>query len=529
MSELAPSDAHVPRRRGRPVGSTSRVLRREQALGVQHFAFLRACLLGLEPKRAWERYLGAAEGCPDLRHVSHRRDALWRQVLEAGRGLAASSGVTEALALLTRARGHDGRASELPTLDEFIEAEGLDRDFHSEAELLALYREHHHLDGAAALARSPRAAVDAQVSALFVIESRLARPPAPDDAVEVWFSAGVAALLRGAGCESLGAAIERINAHGYGWYRRVPRLGEVRARTLVAWLAAAGEAFGCPVDVASCSRPAPRPALDALPPAAPAPLPEAERAAVSAWLERHACRPATRRAYARELERFSSWLRQVCGKGLLAADADDVAAYRGFIGAVPGGWICRRPVPRGDASWRPFRGSLAPASQRLALTAVRCFFQSLGHQHGHRVPPALQVAAGAVQRRPVDWSRLISIAETRAPESAGGRRLVAVLRLARSGVRPSQMAEAGVSALRPPPPAWLPGADGSLQLRKRLPGDRLTAGGIRCVIRRFRARCGELAESFQESLDGFSAQDDESVKDGTGVERFNTVTRPTAP
>jgi hypothetical protein len=513
MPELAPSPKSRPR--GRPAGSTSRVLRRGQALGVQHFAFLRSCLLGLDQKRAWERYLASSEGGSDLGHVMRRRKALWHEVLEAGRALPPTRAVVEALALLTRAGAAAGDAPALPTLDEFIEAEGLDRDFYSEAELLQQYREHHHLDGAAALARAPRDTADDQVRALFVIESGLGRAPAADDAVETWFVPGIAAQLRRAGQGSLGAAIDAINERGYRWYRQVPKLGETRARGIVAWLATAGEAFGRPVDAAACRRPAPQPALDAGPRAGSQPSRhgnDAEGAAVAGWLQRHAAQPATLRTYEREIERFRRWLREVRGKELLAADGADCAAYPAFLAAVPEGWVCQRPVARGDTAWRPFRGSLAPSSQRLALAAVRSFFDSLAGSGANPVPAPPVAPREARRHAAADWDRLLDAARLVGDTSAAGQRLLSMLLLARAGVRPGRMVDPRIAPLRAPPPAWLRGADGSLSLQQRPMTGRLTAGGVRRAIRRFRARCGELAESFQGRTDGNPAAWPNSVK-----------------
>ena len=81
-----PGTCTVPKRKvGRPKGSKGRVMQEARALGVHHFAFVRSSLLGLDLGEAFNRYLAWAETTTDLRHVQHRRDALLKHIIEAGR------------------------------------------------------------------------------------------------------------------------------------------------------------------------------------------------------------------------------------------------------------------------------------------------------------------------------------------------------------------------------------------------------------------------------------------------------------
>ena len=61
------------KRRGRPPGSKAQVIRDARALGIHHFAFVRASLWGLDLAHSFERYLAWSETTTDLRHVYHRR------------------------------------------------------------------------------------------------------------------------------------------------------------------------------------------------------------------------------------------------------------------------------------------------------------------------------------------------------------------------------------------------------------------------------------------------------------------------
>ena len=73
---------------------------------MHHFAFARACLLGLDLADSFARYLAWCESTTDLRHVQHRREALLKQIIEAGRALDGAGGeatqITGYLDLLRR-------------------------------------------------------------------------------------------------------------------------------------------------------------------------------------------------------------------------------------------------------------------------------------------------------------------------------------------------------------------------------------------------------------------------------------------
>ena len=52
--------------------------------------------------------------------------------------------------------------------------------------------------------------------------------------VHLWFRPLIAQRLNGEGIGTLGALIDYCNARGGSWWRSVPRIGALRARTLVA-------------------------------------------------------------------------------------------------------------------------------------------------------------------------------------------------------------------------------------------------------------------------------------------------------
>lgn len=96
--------------------------------------------------------------------------------------------------------------------------------------------------------------------------------------------------------------------------------------------------------------------------------------AVRAYLHRYDHRPATRRAYTRELERLVLWCVAERGVALLSMRVDDCEAYKALL-VAPGGRFTGSPVARTSGRWRPFApGGLAPESQRYAIRTIRAAF-----------------------------------------------------------------------------------------------------------------------------------------------------------
>ena len=118
----------LPKRRGRPPGATAQVVRDPRSLGVHHFAFVRASLYGVDLREAFLRYLAWSETTTDLRYIQNRRDALLKNIIEAGRHLDATlaidAKITHLLDLL-RSDAPVPSAVTLPTLEEWVESEGM--------------------------------------------------------------------------------------------------------------------------------------------------------------------------------------------------------------------------------------------------------------------------------------------------------------------------------------------------------------------------------------------------------------------
>ena len=73
-----------------------------------------------------------------------------------------------------------------------------------------------------------------------------------------WFDTAVALRLSDVGVTTIGKLVETINAVGYRWYRHVPRLGEVGARRISAWLENYRDVDGLRIEVAALTHPAER-------------------------------------------------------------------------------------------------------------------------------------------------------------------------------------------------------------------------------------------------------------------------------
>ncbi|MBR7964592.1 site-specific integrase [Burkholderia vietnamiensis] len=225
--------------------------------------------------------------------------------------------------------------------------------------------------------------------------------PQADHPVGRWFRPLVAARLDREGIRTLGALVALVNRRGGQWWRSVPRIGAGRARVLVAWLRRHAASIGAVVepDVDAGDTLAPTSTSITAGAGQLAPLERltlpvelsgargANRApvfaylgaahdlhAVRAYLHRYDDRPATRRAYTRELERLVLWCVAERGVALSSMRVEDCEAYKAFL-AAPGERFTGPPVARTSRQWRPFApGGLAPESQRYAVRAIRAAF-----------------------------------------------------------------------------------------------------------------------------------------------------------
>ncbi|KND58565.1 hypothetical protein BVER_03528 [Candidatus Burkholderia verschuerenii] len=229
--------------------------------------------------------------------------------------------------------------------------------------------------------------------------------------VGLWFRPLIAKRLAGEGIRTLGELVARCNTHGGTWWRSVPRIGPYHARTIVAWLrrheASIGVALEADIDTRELvpaagsaiviGGPPERPHLASFERmAVPANLSGGEGthggrrgdnratgfayiraphdlAALHAWLHRYRDRPATLRAYTREVERFVLWAVIVRGAAVSSVTVEDCEAYKDFL-AVPTPAFTGPRRSRTGVRWRPFTGALSVDSQAYAVRVLRAAF-----------------------------------------------------------------------------------------------------------------------------------------------------------
>jgi site-specific recombinase XerD len=411
------------RKPGRPKGSTARVMQEARALGVHHFAFVRSSLLGLDLAESFERYMAWSETTTDLRFVQNRRDSLLKQIIEAGRQydatLAAGAKITNLLDLL-RSDAKPKPAVELPSLDDWVEAEGMDPDMWSEADLLAEYKAAFGLDNADAIdaGEGLKDAVAERVRALNFLETVLSVIPAATDRLESWFAKPVVKVMRNVGLLTLGDLVRFINVYGYRWHSQIKGFGVMRAKQVLQWLVLEQDHLNLVIS-GTVHEPKSKQELRVaalVPVAGPSqglaqfgagtlvtsglarmqatPSLAGEQGefrshmantlgakndleAVDMWLSRYAEKPSTQRSYRKEAERFLLWCAQELRKPLSSVTAPDVQKYRAFLQAVPATWMQRVPLKRTDPAWRAFRTQPSPASQKQALVILQTLYGGL--------------------------------------------------------------------------------------------------------------------------------------------------------
>ena len=158
------------KRRGRPPKVATKLVRHARALSHEHFAFVRATLLGLDLRKSFERYIAWSEPLSDLRIAQSRFEQFLGQILDSGAKIDATlpegqkiTALLGSLRQAQRAQRKSQRALNLsptlnpgqafgalpspalpdpiPTLAEWVLEQDLDTDFFSEAELLEQYEE----------------------------------------------------------------------------------------------------------------------------------------------------------------------------------------------------------------------------------------------------------------------------------------------------------------------------------------------------------------------------------------------------
>lgn len=406
-------------------------------LARQHFAFYRGYLDGLDLNLLAERYPGgeALASEKEARAASGKGLLVWitqQLLIEAER-----CGQRSAARLLRLRPVPSATAKQpepLPTLAEFQE----ERDpYHmfSEGELLELFEMEYpgRAGSADRLAQRNRRVRRRQEALLQLVESRTKLEPGLDDPVSAWIDPGLSRYLIDAHITTLGDLHATIEAHGFHWYRKVPRIGVKAARHITSWLLlpSTREALGVTLSARGTippgqiqveqTRPLAR-GLGILPlerlslPDSLSGLKGANRGAtasiavaddieaIQSWLAQVKPGSHTARACRKEAERFLLWCVLEAGIPLSSACTAEAQSYLDFLGQLgrqsPQEWALVRHLPqeswlgprgtdRWSVRWRPFEGPLSVASQQAALSLLKSLMRFL-HASGYlRTDPFL--------------------------------------------------------------------------------------------------------------------------------------------
>lgn len=143
--------------------------------------------------------------------------------------------------------------------------------------------------------------------------------------------------------------------------------------------------------------------------------------AAAFWLlDRGGGSQSTKTSYWLHIERLLLWAAETKGKALSDLTVNDLAEFRDFLrDPQPRDTWCGPRAPRGSWHWRPFRGPLSPASQRLSLDIIGSLFAFLAAAGYLRANPMLMLRKpraprrqGGIQERFLDESLLQAVTVT---------------------------------------------------------------------------------------------------------------------
>ena len=268
--------------------------------------------------------------------------------------------------------------------------------------------------------------------------------PTLDHPVHYWFAPALAKRLTNADLGTIGKLIKACNDRGYGWWRRVPRIGLVASKVVINWLVKYEKQLGLAVG-AHVTRSLPMPVLsdkkmlvtidhatDIPPPLEAmrfaasyngidginrAPLNRCslnaknDYEAVLTWLSLRPANSPTHRSYRKEVERFLAWAVIERGKAFSSLLTEDCIAYRDFL-ADPqpaSRWCAAGVFARDLPGWRPFTGKLNPRSQKYAQTVLHSLCEFLTQKRYLDTNPWLGVPSMNVEASDMQIEKALSL------------------------------------------------------------------------------------------------------------------------
>jgi site-specific recombinase XerD len=327
----------------------------------------------------------------------------------------------------------------MPTLEAYRETADPD-GFHSETELLELYRAEFALDNAPGIDR--RVTRNArlrrrQVDALARMEASLVQAPQPEHPAASWLDPALADRLQRAHIHTLSDLLGFIERRGHRWHTGVQRVGPKAARRVTDWLSLHADSLGhtlskraltprrrLPNNDPGLVRPrqtgiVPIDALDvpreidgsagtnrARQPGLQCSL-DTDLEAINAWLATRQHSPHTLRAYRREAERLLLWAINAKEKALSSLDCADCVQYIETFLADPqpaAHWVGSTKTERTHPDWRPFIGALSDRSRETARAILHAMGEWLVDQNYLARNPFAVCRAVAIGAR-IDVSR----------------------------------------------------------------------------------------------------------------------------
>jgi site-specific recombinase XerD len=427
-------------------------------LGRHHFAFFRGYLDGLDLRQLSERYiepsLADTAEASDVRVAKALVSWIQEQLMVAARRSGTPSDArvlrmnAEKLGLI--------QESAAPDLDEFRD----ERDPHqmfSEQELLALFEEEYGNRAAGGDRRAKRnmRLRARQIAALNKLEGLASADPRLDDGVDGWLDPAIARRLIAVDIMTLNDLVTVIEAYGFRWYTKVPRIGIKAAQYIVEWLLLpeTAAALGVSLSIRSIRRRseingsmlAALPCRSEIVPIEQFQVPETlsgvfgtnrgERSslgarhdldAINTWLARRKPGSHTHRAYRKEAERFLLWSVLEARIAISSLTVEDCISYRDFLGSLgretdeawaqrfrirQDRWLGPRGIDRFSSRWRPFEGPLSPSSQKTALVILQSMMQWLADQNYLHNNPFKAMPHNVTRHEGLDVTRALTITE----------------------------------------------------------------------------------------------------------------------
>jgi site-specific recombinase XerD len=376
----------------------------------EHFALYRGYLDGVSVDQLHATY---GDATTDVR-ATRRLIGLLRDTLSSAARRSRDVEATHLLRLRPGSIPERVGAGVTPTLEVYREA--IDPNgFHSEAELLELYRAEYSRENAPLDRRVSRNARlrRRQADALARMETSLVQAPQPDHPVSSWLEPAIANRLQRAHIYTLADLLGFIERRGHRWHTGVDRVGPKAARRVIDWLSLHAESLGHTLSRRAIT---PRRHLDSNDPAVARPremgivplealdvpteldgsagtnrakraTPESDLRtdlqALNKWLAGRQHSPHTVRAYRREAERLLLWAIYAKQKALSSLDHNDCAEYiKTFLNdpQPSAQWVGSAKIERTHPDWRPFIGGLSDRSRETARSILRAMCEWLVDQ-----------------------------------------------------------------------------------------------------------------------------------------------------